>query len=412
MTTGMAQPERSGVPQLRRLAFAGGGSGGHLTPALALCEELLAADADCACLFLTSRREVDARLLRNFLAQTPLLSRQDQIRVQPLSATVGRELLRAPWRGLPRLVNGCREALCALRQWQPQLVVGLGGFASVAPVLAAWWLGIPVVLLEQNVVPGQATRWLARLARATCFGLPPAQAVLDGWPHAALVTGIPLRRGFQTCDRGLSSGGGPAAGPSDVGTDVRGVRADVAAPGAEQLLVLGGSQGAAGVNRLVEQMLLRTDAWPADWPILQQTGWQDLTRQQSAAAGQAQRWQVVDLLPDTAAALRQATLVISRAGATTLAELAACGVPSILLPLPSAAGGHQRANAAWLARHEAALVVDEAADSAAQDLALAIRTCVQQAGLRAALAGRISQLARPAAAQAVLDVLRRQLPSG
>jgi len=255
-------------------------------------------------------------------------------------AEAGFEYLALPCRPMPQrareafsfLVENFVGYLAARRflvETDVAAVVGLGGYASVPMGRAAARRGVPLVLLEQNAVPGRATRWLARRAALVCLAMPSAAGALR-CRCPVQVTGNPIRGGFSA-----------------------------AAAAARQLLVLGGSGGARSLNESVPRALYRLREQLADWRIIHQAGdsgpasTRDLYRKLALEAT------VLDFIPDMPVVLSASALAICRAGGTTLAELAVAGVPAVLLPYPHAADDHQRRNAEWFAAAGGAVVLDE-----------------------------------------------------
>jgi len=297
------------------------------------------------------------------------------LRTLPVSGLKGTKLLR-------RLVAGSAAALAALRccGWflarRPDLVVGVGGYASGPAVLAAWLLRVPTMLMEQNHFPGATNRWLAPRADAVCVPSEAAKARLRG---IGLVTGNPVRPEFV------------AIGPS---------------PNTERmaLLVFGGSRGARSINRAMVAALPRLAAMTPPPRIVHQTGeaeHQEVARAYAAHPGLAA--DVRPFLDDMPHRLTDADLVLCRAGATTLAELAAAGRPAILVPFPFAADDHQRANAEAVRDAGAAVVIaDHDLDGARCAAEIAALALDLPRRLRMAAAARA--LARPDATAAIAAV--------
>jgi len=206
------------------VAFCGGGSGGHLIPAIAVAQEILLREPTARFLFLTSSRAIDQTVLNACLLPRPAWQ---QVRL-PIHSSEGRAAYAIK---VGRAYLGCLEAF---RQCRPSLVVGLGGFASPPGVLAARTLNIPVVLLECNVIPGAANRILNRFCTTTCMGWPMLPHHRQQWRCSVKHTGVPIR---SACDSGQQT------------SDATTTHSTVAVNGAmKTLLVLGGSQGATGVE--------------------------------------------------------------------------------------------------------------------------------------------------------------------
>lgn len=355
--------------------FAGGGTGGHLTPGLAVAAELRAVDRDCRVLFVGSDRPLEEKLVAAAGFEHLALP------VEPLPACRHHPLTFA-WSSWHAYRMACR----LLARESPTAVIGLGGFASVPLVLAATRRKIPTVLLEQNVIPGRATRFLSRRAAVVCTTFPPTASRL---PRRALIlrTGNPVRSAVADLCRSR-----PADEPRSPPT----------------LLVLGGSQGAESLNDAVTAMLARRLMPLAGWRIVHQTG-----ASQHDAVAEVYRALSIEhvvqpFFENVADLYTQATLVVSRAGATTLAELACAGCPAVLVPYPQAADNHQLANARLFEESGAATVVEHAALPAAtaEQLASTVALLAEDASRRAAMRQAMRKLARPAAARNVVTVLQ------
>jgi UDP-N-acetylglucosamine--N-acetylmuramyl-(pentapeptide) pyrophosphoryl-undecaprenol N-acetylglucosamine transferase len=268
----------------------------------------------------------------------------------------------------------------------PVAVIGLGGFASVPTMLAAVRHGKPTLILEQNAIPGRATRFLARRVGAVCAAFDGAERQLPSRARL-VVTGNPVRSAIA-----------------------RLWHRDQAADESSQptMLILGGSQGAESLNDAVAVMLSRQLPVLAGWRIVHQTGagqHAEIARKY-AAAGFAHI--VEPFFENLAEFFSSATLVISRAGATTLAELACAGCPAILLPYPLAADKHQLANAKVYESSGAAIVIehDRLPSQTASRLSTAVAELSQDAARRNEMRIAMRKLARPTAASNVLAVLQ------
>lgn len=302
--------------------FAGGGTGGHITPGLAIAAELLRLDPAARIVFHGSGREVERRLVG--AAGYELVTNRF-----PSSSELRRQPLRSIWRAGVEWVGGRRF----LSKARVAAVIGLGGYASIPACLAARSAHVPLILLEQNVIPGRSVEWLAKRADLVCGAFDETAAHLPRGTRYAN-TGNPVRAAI-------------------------GALMDEAPSGRDTLVILGGSQGAESLNTAILDLLAagRLSAWRGR--IVHQTGAADLDRVRAAyfAAGLAARVEpfIEDLVPIYAAA----GLAISRAGATTLAELACAGCPAILLPYKQATRDHQRVNAEWYVQRGAALLADD-----------------------------------------------------
>lgn len=294
-----------------KLLLAGGGTGGHLFPAVALAQLLLKQEEQAAVQFVGTEKGLEARLL-------PKLGLP--LQTVDMAGVVGRGL-RGKLEMFPRLIKSMNQARTILKTFVPDLVIGVGGYASVPVLLMAKVLGIPYAIHEQNALPGLSNKLLGRWAKQIFLSYPDSVAGFAA--DKTVVTGNPLRPGLETVDPHLPEPG--------------------------KLLIFGGSRGARAINQAVCKMLPILKDWPECPQLLHQTGEDDLqdVRQAYIAAGFDPQ-QVVPFIDDMATAYAEARLVICRAGATTLAELTACGRPAILIPFPFAAGDHQTANARTL----------------------------------------------------------------
>lgn len=316
------QPDRG-----LRLALAGGGTGGHITPGLRLVRQLAAQQRLASVLWLAGDRRVDHRLLGDL----PDVMRPVPARLLSLGIEGGRD--RAPGRTLQlrRMPAAVARAARALRESGAELLVGLGGYTSLPAVLAARSLGLPVVLVEVNAVLGGATRLLAPFAQRVCHAFP-----------ASMPTGAAGRSGKHIISGPLVAPRGEAGHAAGRRAADGLLREHGLEPGRPVLLVLGGSQGAGALNRFVSEQLdalLSTGA-----QVLHQVG---PGRIAEAAAGR-ERYAAFEFLDPVEPALEAADLVLARSGAATLAELAGFGLPSVLVPYPHAADDHQRLNAEQL----------------------------------------------------------------
>jgi UDP-N-acetylglucosamine--N-acetylmuramyl-(pentapeptide) pyrophosphoryl-undecaprenol N-acetylglucosamine transferase len=353
-----------------RILIAGGGTGGHLYPGIALARELLRRDPLAQVTFVGTAQGIEARVVpREGFAL-------DLIRVAGLKGKGRAERLR----GFLLLPTAARDAWRVLSQRRPEVVVGVGGFAS-GPVLALAALrGMPTMLLEQNALPGITNRLLARFVRAAAVNFEDA---LSYFPRTGFVAGNPVRPEFFPAQNEEAN---DYTRPHD----------------AVQVLIFGGSQGAHAINVAMVEAASRLAATGLQLAITHQTGERDLDLVRSAygRAGLAAR--VEAFIFEIDREMKAADLVICRAGATTLAELAASGRPAILVPLPNATDDHQRKNAAVLGRAGAALVIDERELGGAR-LAEAIAGLIADPVKRAHMSTAARTLARPDAAQRIAD---------
>jgi UDP-N-acetylglucosamine--N-acetylmuramyl-(pentapeptide) pyrophosphoryl-undecaprenol N-acetylglucosamine transferase len=350
--------------------FAGGGTGGHLYPALAVADELAARRPGAHVEFVGARRGIEARLVP--AAGYPL-------RLLRVSGMQGAGALARV-----RAAAGAAWAVVLCTAWmvrrRPDLVVGVGGYASGPAVLAARVLGVRSMILEQNHWPGATNRWLAPHVDAVCVPSDEARRALRG--HV-LVTGNPVRRELLSI------------GPSPAGERL-------------SLLAFGGSRGAASINRAMAAALPSLARLTPAPRVVHQTGSQDEAAMRAAYAGYPGPHEVAAYFDDMPARLAACDLAVCRAGATTLAELAAAGRPAILVPYPHAAEDHQRKNAETVERAGAAITIGDAALDG-PGLAAAVADLARDPARREAMGRAARSLARPDATRAIADVAERLL---
>ncbi len=306
-----------------KMMLAGGGTGGHLFPAVALAQRLLQLEPESEVLFVGTRRGIEARVLPELGLPLETID---------ISGLVGKKLLGKLIMG-PQLIRSIMQSMTLLKKFQPDVVVGVGGYASGPVLLAARLKGYPVLIHEQNASPGLTNRLLGPWVDRVCTSF--ADMDFSFKRGRTVVTGNPLRSGMDDCP--------PVSN------------------GIPRLLVFGGSRGARAINDAVVAMLPALESFKGRLTIQHQTGDEDLERiQQGYRAAGWESAQVVPFIDEMSDAYAQSHLVICRAGATTLAELMACGRPAILIPYPYAAADHQTTNAQALASRGAALMVPQA----------------------------------------------------
>jgi UDP-N-acetylglucosamine--N-acetylmuramyl-(pentapeptide) pyrophosphoryl-undecaprenol N-acetylglucosamine transferase len=305
-----------------RAILAGGGTGGHVIPALAIANELKK-NYRAEVLFIGTARGIENRLVP--AAGYPLrLVRVGALKNVSLTtrARTAFDLPRAVW-----------DASRMLNEFAPDVVIGVGGYASGPAMLAAVVKHIPTLAFEPNVVPGFANRIVARFVSAAAVHF---EETAKYFRHAE-VTGVPVRQAFFETP--------PKCG------------------GTPTLLVFGGSQGAHAINEAMMRCLPELRRQTPGIHIIHQTGERDyndaLTAYRSSMNAAAEPDQVFRFIEDMPAAFARADLVVCRSGASTVAEITAAGKPAIFVPFPRAADDHQRVNAEALARAGAAIVVEE-----------------------------------------------------
>jgi UDP-N-acetylglucosamine--N-acetylmuramyl-(pentapeptide) pyrophosphoryl-undecaprenol N-acetylglucosamine transferase len=356
----------------RTILIAGGGTGGHLTPALAIASAIEALTDVLEPVLVGAMRGVEAQILP---------AREFRYHLLP-SEPIYR---RAWWKNLRwpllagRLLRGVDELL---RVERPAAVLGTGGYASAPVVWRAAHGGLPTAIQEQNAYPGLATRWLSRRVRHVYLGLPETRRLLRlGTRTQVFDTGNPIVP--PTPERKPES------------WKLFGLQ-----PGARVILVTGGSQGALAINRAVAGWL--QDGGPGNAALIWVTG--RGTYDEFARFHRPPQVHVVDFLDPMADAYAVADLVVSRAGMITVAELCAWGLPSILIPLPTAADDHQTHNARVLAEAGASLMLAQS-ELTPERLGQTVYGLLSEDGTRGAMAGRALARGKPQAAGEIVSNL-------
>jgi len=355
------------------MLIAGGGTGGHLFPGLALAEEVKTRHPRNDVLFVGTPRGLETRIVpRNGF---PL----ELVDVGPLK----RQGALGTLRGLGRVPRALWQSRRILRKFDPDVVVGVGGYASGPVVMAAWMMRIPTAVQEQNALPGFTNRTLGRFARACFIAFDEARA---GFPPARThLLGNPIRRAFL--DNYLHS------------KEPSGQRLSI--------LVTGGSQGAHVLNlRVAEALEQLAPELGRRLRVVHQTGEKDLqeiVRRYRALGESGVDAQATAFIDDMANAYAQADLLVCRAGATTIAELTVCKKPAILVPFPYAADDHQTVNARSMVRNGAAILLPER-DLTGQKLAGELRALEADRERLRRMARQSGLLGRPEAAREIAEV--------
>ncbi|MBE3583099.1 MAG: undecaprenyldiphospho-muramoylpentapeptide beta-N-acetylglucosaminyltransferase [Limnochordaceae bacterium] len=375
-----------------RVVLTGGGTGGHIYPALGVAEAWRAQDPGVELFYVGTRRGLESRLVPPTGIPFYTLSSRPFLRTRPWTAVEA--ALSAGW--------GVVEALRLLHQLRPDLVLATGGYVCGPLALAAARHRIPLVLQEQNSVPGRTSRYLARYARKIALGFEQARRHFPArLQDRIVVTGNPVRPEVLAADRQASQ--------AKLGLN----------PARRTLLVTGGSQGAATLNQALLTAYPRL-AQRRDLQILWHTGdrpyaavrqalagerWQALTMPGGAQAIRQGNCTLVSYLYDMPAALAAADLVVSRAGALSLAEILVRGIPSILVPYPFAADDHQYKNAEVLVTAGAARLVPDA-ECDGDRLLQEVQALLDSERLREQMHQAALRLARPRATQEIIAVAR------
>lgn len=351
------------------MVIAGGGTGGHLYPGVAVARELLRRQPDAQVTFAGTSRGLEATLVPKEGFEL------DVIRSTGLK---GRSMT-AVMRGLALVPVSFADAWALLSRRRPDAVIGLGGYSSGPIVMMAALRGIPTMLLEQNAVPGLTNRRLARVVRAAALTY---DDVNHYFGRKAFVTGNPVRPEFFTKIHNSQS------------SVINGLR----------ILVLGGSQGSHALNVACVAASPELVRRYPHLEVVHQTGQRELAavREGYGRAGVGARAE--SFLDGVAGEMTDADLVICRAGATTLAELAAVGRPAVLVPLPTASDDHQRKNAEALVNAGGAVMLEEK-HLTPGTLAAVVSELLNDADRRARMSDAMKTLARPDAAARIVDRL-------
>lgn len=357
-----------------KIVLAGGGTGGHLFPGIAIAEELRRRSGSPEVIFIGTEKGIEASIVPR---------EGYPIRYLDAEGVVGKSLMKKVSAGIKTAVS-VYEARRLLRGLRPDAVIGLGGYASFSPVLVGSFLSIPTVIMEQNAVPGLANKILSRIADIVCVTY---HESISFFPkNKTYITGNPVRQGIVTARK-------------ESAYELFGLER-----GKFTVFVFGGSLGARKINNAVCNVFSYIHDMREKIQFLHQTGKDDY----EAVRETYRKWEFkgtlapfIHRMPEAYAV---ADLVISRAGATTLAELTAVGRPSLLVPYPHAAGHHQEQNAQRLSEMGAArIILDHELDG--EILAKNLRELYESPEIRTEMARSCRSLGRPDAAQKVVDIV-------
>jgi len=352
--------------------IAGGGTGGHLYPGIAVAREVLTRKPDAQVAFVGTAAGIEARVIpREGFAL-------DTIR----SAGLKGKSLASLGRGIALLPASAFDAWRVISRRRPSIVIGVGGYSSGPVVLLAALRGVPTLLMEQNAMPGVTNRLLARFVQAAAVTYEESSRFFAG---RAFVAGNPVRPEFL---------GGVH--------DEHGSLRDRDEQRAARVLIFGGSQGAHAINVAMVEAAPRLAAATPRVEITHQTGERDLEMVRDGYGRAGLQARVEPFLYAIDREMREANLVVCRAGATTLAELTASGRPSILIPLPTATDDHQHRNAEALVSHGAARMIEQrwlTGDLLASEIVALARNAAERAEMSAAA----RRMAKPDAAKVIVD---------
>lgn len=351
-----------------RVIFAGGGTGGHVMPALAVAEEMRRRGHEA--LFLGVERGMESRLVPRYGFPIRYLRVQGLNRVGLMNAV----------RGVALLPGSVLTAVKEIRAFKPHAIFSMGGYVS-GPVMAAGWLtGTPTVIMEPNAYPGLTSRWTARIVRKALVNFEETLAFFP--PGTGRLTGVPVREAFFAI---------PKRTPTPPYT----------------IFVTGGSQGSAALNAAMRE------AWPhfaragVLVRILHQAGRSQAADLAAAFADSGLDGEVFSFVEDMPSVFAQADLIVGRSGAGAVAELAAARKPSILVPFPRAADQHQLKNARVLASAGAAILLEENVLSG-ERLAKEVLGLFEDIATLTAMGDRAGTFARSGAARIAADILEEE----
>jgi UDP-N-acetylglucosamine--N-acetylmuramyl-(pentapeptide) pyrophosphoryl-undecaprenol N-acetylglucosamine transferase len=354
-----------------KIVFAGGGTGGHISPALAVAEALRAIDPGVDIGFVSTPRPVDREMYAPYGAAVRVL---DSPRID--RGPGGKALL--PLTASLALLRACS----ILKEMKPSAILATGGYSSFFCAVAGWLRGIPVLLHESNALPGKANRVASIFARRVLLGFECASRFFG---DKAVVAGNPVRASLRRIDR-------PAA-KAALGLD----------PSAPAVLALGGSQGARAINELAM-------AAPAGIQIVLQCGERDFERVASGTAGRGGFF-LTPFTTDPSQLYSAADFAIARAGAMTLTELCHFSIPAVLVPYPFAANDHQTPNAAAAAATGGAVAIPEK-DLSAASLWETIGGILADPERLSSMSGSISGLFPAGSAEAIAGMLLAEAGGG
>ncbi|MDO9309867.1 MAG: undecaprenyldiphospho-muramoylpentapeptide beta-N-acetylglucosaminyltransferase [Deltaproteobacteria bacterium] len=328
-----------------KLVIAGGGTGGHLFPGIAVAEEFLARDPGNEVLFVGTERGIEARAVPAAGYRLELIS----------AAGIRGKHGLTQFAGIAKMIYGYAQSRKVLKAFRPDLVLGVGGYASLPMVLAARGMRIPRFIHEQNAIPGQTNQLLSRFADKVFITLEESAKYFP--KDSTLLTGNPLRRQILDMVESLNSSHPPLDNGGEELPPFQGEGRG--GDGGFKLFIFGGSQGAHAINMAMVEALPLLKESRDKLVITHQTGEKDCEEVAGAYRAAGIDARVTPFISDMASEYSKADLVICRAGATTIAEVTACGKTCLFIPFPHAVDDHQRRNAEALLKKDACFMLLE-----------------------------------------------------
>jgi UDP-N-acetylglucosamine--N-acetylmuramyl-(pentapeptide) pyrophosphoryl-undecaprenol N-acetylglucosamine transferase len=367
-----------------KLIIAGGGTGGHLFPGIAVAEEFLSRDPANEVLFVGTERGIEARAVPAAGYRLELIS----------AAGIRGKGTFSQLKGAAMMIYGYAQSRKVLKDFQPDMVLGVGGYASLPMVMAARGMQIPRFVHEQNAIPGQTNRLLARFANKVFITLDESARYFPA--DKIQLTGNPLRRQILDMVESVSRSS---------------AKDDLRSSGRFHLFIFGGSQGAHAINAAMMDALPLLQKHRDRLLITHQTGEKDLAEVTAAYRSAGIEATVTPFISDMATEYAKADLIICRAGATTIAEVTACGKTCLFIPFPHAVDDHQRKNAEALLKKDACFLMVEQ-ELNGKTLAQSILTLADDPNLVRSTGDLAFSLARLDAAKIVVDEMMNAMKAG
>jgi UDP-N-acetylglucosamine--N-acetylmuramyl-(pentapeptide) pyrophosphoryl-undecaprenol N-acetylglucosamine transferase len=353
-----------------RAIIAGGGTGGHLTPGIAVAREIQRRHAGSEILFVGAERGIETRLVPQ---------EGFALRTLPLGG-IKRMAWTARFRNLASMITGISKAKQILREFNPNVVIGVGGYASFPMMAAAILKGYPRLIMEQNSIPGLANRILGKCVDFAAVTDPRTRGFFG---PRAVVTGNPIRPMFKSIPPKMHQ-------PPYT------------------ILVFGGSQGAQSINRAVLESLPLLASWKDRLRFVHQTGEQQVEAIRRAYEAAGFQSDVRAFFNDFHQQYELADLIVSRAGASTVAEIKAAGRASILVPLPTAADDHQTKNAQAMVDENAAIMIRNS-ELNGESLANTVQSLLSETGRLADIERNAKRIAIYDAEERIADLVDRAI---